>query len=232
MRMHPIPELKSPWQQRLQSSYAKWMWRLHTRKFPALKRAIDLFAVIPAVLLLSPLFMLVALAIWLQDRGPVLFWQKRVGRDGKEFDFPKFRSMRTDAEAVRSALLATNQHGSQGVTFKMKRDPRITLVGRWIRRTSIDELPQLWCVLKGQMSLVGPRPPLPSEVARYTMGQRQRLSVTPGLTCIWQVSGRSEIPFPQQVEMDIAYIRRQTVGNDIKLIAKTLPAVVRGRGAY
>ncbi|MCF8211429.1 MAG: sugar transferase [Rhodoferax sp.] len=232
MRTNPIPEFKSPLQQRLQSRYAQWLWRLHTRKFPVLKRAIDLLAVIPALLVLSPLFALVALAIWLQDRGPVLFWQKRVGRFGQEFDFPKFRSMRTDAEAVRAALLAANQHGSQGVTFKMKRDPRITAVGRWIRRTSIDELPQLWCVLKGQMSLVGPRPPLPAEVARYTMAERERLSVTPGLTCIWQVSGRSEIPFPQQVQMDIAYIQRQTVGNDIKLIAKTLPAVVRGRGAY
>ena len=128
--------------------------------------------------------------------------------------------------------MATNEHGSEGVTFKMKRDPRITPIGRLIRRTSIDELPQLWSIVRGDMSLVGPRPPLVSEVARYTMEERQRLSVTPGLTCIWQVNGRSEIPFPQQVEMDIDYIQQRSMGNDIKLIAKTVPAVIRGRGAY
>jgi lipopolysaccharide/colanic/teichoic acid biosynthesis glycosyltransferase len=137
-----------------------------------------------------------------------------------------------NAEAVRAALLAKNQHGSDGVTFKMKRDPRITPIGRLIRRTSIDELPQLWCVLRGDMSLVGPRPPLPSEVSRYTMLERQRLSVVPGLTCIWQVNGRSEVPFPQQVRMDIDYIQKRSMGADVKLLAKTLPAVIRGRGAY
>jgi lipopolysaccharide/colanic/teichoic acid biosynthesis glycosyltransferase len=162
----------------------------------------------------------------------VLFWQMRVGLHGEIFEFPKFRSMCVNAEAVRAALMANNQHGSEGVTFKMKRDPRITPIGRLIRRTSIDELPQLWCVLTGQMSLVGPRPPLVNEVARYTMQERQRLSVTPGLTCIWQVNGRSEIPFPQQVLMDIDYIRQRSIGTDVKLLAKTLPAVIRGRGAY
>jgi len=162
----------------------------------------------------------------------VLFWQPRVGLHGRVFSFPKFRSMCVDAEAVRAKLLAANQHGGDGVTFKMKRDPRITPIGRIIRRTSIDELPQLWCVLNGQMSLVGPRPPLISEVARYSMLERQRLSVTPGLTCIWQVSGRSEIPFPQQVRMDIKYIQHRSLGGDVKLLAKTLPAVIKGRGAY
>jgi lipopolysaccharide/colanic/teichoic acid biosynthesis glycosyltransferase len=196
------------------------------------KRALDLALVVPAVVLLMPLFLLVALAIKLHDRGPVLFWQQRVGLNGRVFSFPKFRSMCVNAEAVRAALLAANEHGSEGVTFKMKRDPRITPVGRLIRRTSIDELPQLWSIVRGDMSLVGPRPPLVNEVARYTMEERQRLSVTPGLTCIWQVNGRSEIPFPQQVEMDIDYIQQRSIGNDIKLIAKTVPAVVRGRGAY
>ena len=173
-----------------------------------------------------------ALAIKLYDRGPVLFWQQRVGLNGRVFDFPKFRSMCVNAEAVRAALLAANEHGSAGVTFKMKRDPRITPIGRLIRRTSIDELPQLWSIVRGDMSLVGPRPPLVSEVARYTMKERQRLSVTPGLTCIWQVNGRSEIPFPQQVEMDINYIQQRSMGRDIMLIIKTVPAVIRGRGAY
>ncbi|MFZ4626667.1 MAG: sugar transferase, partial [Rhodoferax sp.] len=118
------------------------------------------------------------------------------------------------------------------VTFKMKRDPRITPVGRLIRRTSIDELPQLWCILHGDMSVVGPRPPLVSEVARYTLTERERLSVVPGLTCIWQVSGRSDVPFPKQVLMDIDYIQQRSLGNDLKLIARTVPAVVRGKGAY
>jgi len=118
------------------------------------------------------------------------------------------------------------------VTFKMKTDPRITPVGRFIRRFSIDELPQLWCVLRGDMTLVGPRPPIPSEVARYGLKDRYRLSVKPGLTCIWQVSGRSEIPFEQQVELDIEYIQRQSIAADVKLLARTVPAVVRGRGAY
>jgi lipopolysaccharide/colanic/teichoic acid biosynthesis glycosyltransferase len=162
----------------------------------------------------------------------VLYWQRRVGRHGREFDFPKFRSMRVDADALREQLLARNQHGADGVTFKLRRDPRITPVGCWIRRTSIDELPQLWCVLKGEMSLVGPRPPLVSEVARYTLAERERLSVTPGLTCTWQVNGRSEVPFPQQVAMDLDYIRRPGLWADVRLLLKTLPAVIRGRGAY
>jgi lipopolysaccharide/colanic/teichoic acid biosynthesis glycosyltransferase len=140
--------------------------------------------------------------------------------------------MCVDAEAKRRVIEAANQHGADGVTFKMKRDPRITPVGRLIRRSSVDELPQLWCVVKGEMSLVGPRPPIPNEVARYTLADRARLTVTPGLTCIWQVSGRSEIPFPRQVEMDVRYIREQSLVNDLRLLLATIPALIRGRGAY
>ena len=227
-----LPELGAPFANRLRARRERLVWWWATRRFALLKRGLDLALVLPALLLLTPLFTLIALAIKLYDRGPVLFWQQRVGRHGKTFRFPKFRSMCVNAEAVRAVLLAQNQHGSQGVTFKMKRDPRITPIGRLIRRTSMDELPQLWCVLRGDMSLVGPRPPLPAEVARYTMFERERLSVTPGLTCIWQVNGRSEIPFPQQVQMDIDYIQQRSMGGDVKLLAKTLPAVVRGRGAY
>lgn len=225
-------ELSAPLVNRLRAHRTRWAWWWSTRKFSMIKRGLDLALVLPALVLLMPLFLLVAAAIKLHDRGPVLFWQQRVGLNGRVFRFPKFRSMCVNAEAVRAALLAANEHGSAGVTFKMKRDPRITPVGRLIRRTSIDELPQLWSILCGDMSLVGPRPPLVNEVARYTMQERQRLAVTPGLTCIWQVNGRSEIPFPQQVEMDIDYIQQRSIGNDIKLIAKTVPAVVRGRGAY
>jgi lipopolysaccharide/colanic/teichoic acid biosynthesis glycosyltransferase len=217
-----LPQLKVPLANRLRARRARLVWWWSTRKLPLIKRSLDIVLVLSALVMLAPLFLLVALAIKLHDRGPVLFWQMRVGLHGEIFEFPKFRSMCVNAEAVRAALMANNQHGSEGVTFKMKRDPRITPIGRLIRRTSIDELPQLWCVLTGQMSLVGPRPPLVNEVARYTMQERQRLSV----------NGRSEIPFPQQVLMDIDYIRQRSIGTDVKLLAKTLPAVIRGRGAY
>jgi len=230
--MPAAPHLASPFMNRLRARRARWAWWWHTQGPRLGKRTLDLLVVLPALLLLLPLFGAVALAIRWCDGGPVLFWQRRVGRDGTVFAFPKFRSMRVDAEAVREPLAASNQHGSDGVTFKMKRDPRITPVGRLIRRTSIDELPQLWCVLRGTMSLVGPRPPLVGEVARYTLDDRQRLAVTPGLTCIWQVNGRSEVPFVQQVQMDLDYIRRPSLWADVKLLLKTLPAVVRGRGAY
>ncbi len=232
MTTSSLPQLKMPLSNRLRASRARLVWWWSTRRLTLLKRSLDVTLVLGALLVLAPLFALVALAIKLYDRGPVLFWQKRVGLNGRIFEFPKFRSMCVNAEAVRAALMANNQHGSEGVTFKMKRDPRITPIGRLIRRTSIDELPQLWCVLTGDMSLVGPRPPLINEVARYTMKERQRLSVTPGLTCIWQVNGRSEIPFPQQVLMDIDYIQQRSMRTDVKLLAQTLPAVIRGRGAY
>ena len=232
MATSQLPKLSTPLTNRLRARRARLLWWWSTRSFPLLKRGLDIALVVPAFVLLTPLFALVALAIKLHDRGPVLFWQQRVGLHGRLFPFPKFRSMCVNAEAVRAALLASNQHGGDGVTFKMKRDPRITPIGRLIRRTSIDELPQLWCVLCGDMSLVGPRPPLVNEVARYSMLERQRLSVVPGLTCTWQVGGRSEIPFPQQVRMDIAYIQHRSLGADVKLLAKTPLAVIRGRGAY
>ena len=143
----------------------------------------------------------------------------------------KFRSMHCDAERQKLALAAQNQMQG-GVLFKMKRDPRITRVGRVIRRLSIDELPQLWNVLRGDMSLVGPRPSLPDEVREYRLADRGRLESVPGITCIWQVSGRSEIPFSSQVAMDIEYIQTQSVKKDLLLLAKTFPAVVSGRGAY
>lgn len=207
-------------------------WQLVTRVLGLTKRCLDIVLVVPALVLALPLFLVVALLIWVTDFGPVFYRQKRVGLLGKEFDFPKFRSMRGDSNALRAELEALNQHGQQGVTFKMKRDPRITPIGRFIRRTSIDELPQLWCVLKGDMTLVGPRPPLPAEVARYTLTDRERLSVKPGLTCTWQVSGRSEIPFEQQVQLDIDYIQKRSIKKDLLLLLKTIPAVIFGRGAY
>ena len=139
--------------------------------------------------------------------------------------------MYQDAEARKAALMAQNEMQG-GVIFKMKDDPRITRIGKFIRRASIDELPQLWNVLNGDMSLVGPRPPVPSEVAEYSLSDRRRLHVKPGITCIWQVSGRSTIPFDQQVELDVDYMHTQSVWTDIKLLLKTLPAVFKGTGAY
>jgi exopolysaccharide biosynthesis WecB/TagA/CpsF family protein len=195
------------------------------------KRLLDTIAAGAAILALSPALILTALAIRLESPGPVIFRQQRIGRDGRPFTMLKFRSMFVDAEARKAALLENNEMAG-GVIFKMKHDPRVTRVGSFIRRTSIDELPQLFNVLRGDMSLVGPRPPLPSEVAQYTLKDRGRLGAAPGITCIWQVSGRSEIPFPQQVEMDLEYIHSQSLAEDVRLLLKTVPALVRGRGAY
>lgn len=179
----------------------------------------------------APLFLAIAAAVKLGDGGPVLFWQTRVGRFGRTFAFPKFRTMCVGAEQKIAQIEHMNQHGTS-VTFKMKHDPRITRVGRLLRRFSLDELPQLWCVFTGEMSLVGPRPPVPREVARYTLRDRVRLEAVPGLTCTWQVSGRSDIPFERQVELDRDYVYRQSIWLDLVLLLKTIPAVLTARGAY
>ena len=195
------------------------------------KRFFDIMVSGIALLMLSPLLLAVALWLRLDSSGPILFSQTRFGKDGNLFTMWKFRSMYIDAEERKMALMKDNEIKG-GVLFKMKKDPRITLVGRFIRKFSIDELPQIWNVFIGDMSLVGPRPPLPSEVEKYTPYQRRRLRVTPGITCIWQVSGRSDIPFKQQVELDLRYIANQSFFNDIVLLLKTVPAVVTARGAY
>jgi lipopolysaccharide/colanic/teichoic acid biosynthesis glycosyltransferase len=194
------------------------------------KRAIDVLISLSAILILSPLILLAALAVKLYDGGPVLFSQVRVGKKGREFRCFKFRSMIVNAEAVRSTLIDQNEHSDQR-TFKIMNDPRVTAPGRILRRFSIDELPQLLNVLRGDMSIVGPRPPLPSEVALYSAYDFQRLAVKPGLTCIWQVSGRSRLAFPNQVKMDLEYIRSRSLRTDIAIILKTVPAVLSGDGA-
>jgi lipopolysaccharide/colanic/teichoic acid biosynthesis glycosyltransferase len=209
----------------------KYAWIAVVGGARLLKRAMDILLAVAAIIVLSPVFAVLALLIKLTDHGPVLFWQTRVGQYGREFPFPKFRSMVVNAEKLKEALLAQSDH-KDGRTFKMKKDPRITWIGRIIRRGSIDELPQLWCVLKGDMSLVGPRPPVPKEVAQYTLADRRRLDVIPGLTCIWQVSGRADIPFPQQVQLDVQYIESRSLWLDVKLLLKTVPAVLTGKGAY
>jgi lipopolysaccharide/colanic/teichoic acid biosynthesis glycosyltransferase len=195
------------------------------------KRVVDILGSAFLLIALSPLLVAIAVLIKLESRGPVLFKQIRVGKWGQTFGMYKFRSMHQDAERRREFLQEKNEVPG-GVIFKLKRDPRITRVGRFMRRNSIDELPQLLNVLIGEMSLVGPRPALPSEVKMYTLAARQRLDVIPGITCIWQVSGRSEIPFDEQVTLDVAYIETQSFWLDIKLMLKTVPAVLSGRGAY
>jgi len=205
-------------------------WTLRRRGYPLTKRAIDVALSALGLTLLCPLFIAASVAIRLEDGGPVFFSQVRVGRGGRRFHFYKFRSMTVDAESKRAAVRVSA--GDLGVRFKLRNDPRITRVGALLRRTSIDELPQLWNVLRGDMSLVGPRPPIPEETARYDARIWHRLDVTPGLTCTWQVSGRSELPFEAQVDLDLDYIRCQTLARDLALIARTVPAVVTGRGAH
>ncbi|MCM3409923.1 sugar transferase [Metabacillus litoralis] len=195
------------------------------------KRALDIFGAVFGIILLSILLAIIALLIKVEDpKGPVFFTQKRVGKEGKHFNMYKFRSMVTDAEAKLEELLKYNE--VEGAMFKMKEDPRITKVGRFIRKTSIDELPQLFNVLKGDMSLVGPRPPLPREVELYTEYDMQRLLVTPGCTGLWQVSGRSSLGFEQMVELDIEYIKNQSIFQDIKILFKTIKILVFIKDAY
>lgn len=205
-------------------------WGRRVTVYHAWKRALDVVIALSASLLLSPVAIAVSLLVKLHDGGPVLHWQTRVGRRGRHFAFPKFRSMVMGAEAMRDGLADQNESG--GVIFKMRKDPRVTPVGRILRRYSIDELPQLWCVLRGDMTIVGPRPPLACEVKRYSARDWGRLDVVPGLTCLWQVSGRSELSFRQQVSLDLEYIRKRGAFTDMKIMAATIPAVLTGRGAY
>ncbi|MGH7996075.1 MAG: sugar transferase [Opitutaceae bacterium] len=206
-------------------------WRWVTGGTAAAKRGFDAAASAAALLILSPLLLLIAALIAFEDGGPILFAQTRIGECGRAFRMLKFRSMRVDAEDRLAEVLAANHHAT-GVTFKLRRDPRVTRVGRWLRRFSLDELPQLYNVLVGDMSLVGPRPPVPREVDKYSLADRRRLLVKPGLTCLWQISGRAEIDFPGQVLLDVAYIENQSLGQDLRILVRTLPAVIFGAGAY
>jgi lipopolysaccharide/colanic/teichoic acid biosynthesis glycosyltransferase len=216
---------------RLRFFRKKYTWIFVTGGARLLKRTIDIAAAGIALILLFPIFLLVGIAIKLTDGGPILFWQIRVGKWGQEFAFPKFRSMVVDAEKIKAAIKDQSHHDNS-ITFKMKKDPRVTWIGRIIRKLSVDELPQLWSVLKGDMSLVGPRPALVSEVAQYTLMDRRRLEVVPGLTSIWAISGRGDIPFDQQVDLDVQYIESRNLWGDIKILLKTVPVVLLGKGAY
>lgn len=214
----------------LQVEWQRLCWHCSVAGAQSTKRAFDLVASLLALIFLSPLLFVIGLLIRLEDGGPVFFKQTRVREFGREFKMFKYRSMCLDAEERLADLLARNQH-REGITFKIADDPRITKVGKWLRKFSFDELPQLYNVLVGDMSLVGPRPPVPREVALYSLADRRRLLIKPGITCFWQISGRSEIDFSGQVLLDVKYIETRSFWLDIKILAKTVPAVLGGKGA-
>lgn len=208
-----------------------FLWRFTVSFSYFIKRVFDLAISLFLIFLFLPIFILTLSAISLDSEGPIFFRQTRVGRKGRFFTLYKFRSMTVNADSLKAGIIACKSF-QESVTFKMKDDPRVTHLGRFIRRYSIDELPQLFNVVKGEMSLVGPRPPLPEEVEKYSQEDRGRLLVKPGMTCLWQISGRSELTFKQQVELDKQYINSQSILLDIKILLKTIPAVLIGKGAY
>ena len=194
------------------------------------KNSIDRVGAGLGLVVLLPVLLGIALAVRLDSRGPVLFRQRRIGTAGREFTMYKFRSMRADAEALIDSLVEVNE--GAGPLFKLRNDPRVTRVGRVLRKASLDELPQLINVIRGEMSLVGPRPPLPREVAEYTSGERRRLLVKPGLTGLWQVSGRSDLPWVDAVRLDLHYVSDWSISMDLRLLARTAAAVTRRTGAF
>jgi exopolysaccharide biosynthesis polyprenyl glycosylphosphotransferase len=205
-------------------------WFARTHLVFLAKRALDLVISISALLFFLPVFLITAVLIKIDSPGPIFFRQQRVGKWGKTFNCFKFRSMFIDAEKRKLELLVKNE--ADEVVFKMRNDPRVTRVGRVIRKFSIDELPQLINVIQGDMSLVGPRPPVPIEVAQYEHDQFRRLDAVPGITGLQQVSGRSELAFKRWVELDVEYIEHWSLKKDVEIILKTIPAVISGKGAY
>ena len=208
----------------------KYNIKLPGKGYLFVKRVMDIVCSALALIVLSPILLITALAIKLESPGPAVFVQKRVGVNGKEFNMYKFRSMCMDAEEKLKKIQHKNE--TEGPTFKMQEDPRITKVGHFIRKYSIDELLQLVNILKGDMSIIGPRPALPREVAQYGEFDKLRLLVKPGLSCYWQISGRSDIPFDEWMKLDVKYIREMNLLTDIKIILLTFPAVIKGDGAY
>lgn len=194
------------------------------------KRLLDVVLASAGMLIAVPLLALAAVAIKLESPGPVFHRATRVGKGVRPFTFLKLRSMRADAQELRGLLLHRNI--TQGPTFKLHDDPRVTRVGRLLRKTSLDELPQLFHVLSGEMSLVGPRPPFPEEVEHYEPWMRRRLEVRPGLTCLWQIRGRSDLPFDEWMRLDVEYVERCSLALDLRILLLTIPAVLSGRGAY
>jgi lipopolysaccharide/colanic/teichoic acid biosynthesis glycosyltransferase len=199
-------------------------------KYPLLfKRALDFLMALALLIVLSPLFLLLAVVIKLTSEGPVLYRQVRCGSGGRKFTLYKFRSMRAGADSERARLAALNE--LDGPVFKIRNDPRCTVMGRFMRKFSFDELPQLVNILKGDMSFVGPRPPLPEEVEKYAAWQRRRLHMQPGLTCLWALEGRSQLNFQRWMELDLEYIDHWSPALDLTILLKTIPVVLLGRGA-
>jgi len=201
-----------------------------SNSYATLKRGLDIVVSLLALLLLSPVYLVISLIIFLTDRGPVFFAQERVGRNGEHFSFFKFRSMVVNADALKAQLAEQNE--ASGPIFKMKNDPRITPIGRLLRKTSLDELPQFWNVLRGDLSLVGPRPHLQSEIDGYPDYPMERLSVIPGLICFREIQGRSGLTFERWLETDLEYVRNRSFWLDIQILLKAIPAVLLGKGAY
>ena len=199
------------------------------RYYRIAKRLLDIAVSLLLLILLLPLLSLIALAILILDSGPVLYQWKVVGKGGRPFTGYKFRTMVAEADKLKNELLSSNE--MSGPVFKMEKDPRITLVGKYLRKYSLDELPQLWSVLRGHMSLVGPRPPLQTEYEQFTDWQKQKLLVKPGITCLWQISGRSTVKdFDRWIELDLEYMQRRSFSNDLKILFKTVPVVLLGTG--
>ncbi|HVP14117.1 MAG TPA: sugar transferase [Terriglobales bacterium] len=194
------------------------------------KRALDVVGALAGLILTSPLLLLAAILIKLESRGPVVYKSIRIGRGARPFTFYKLRSMVDGADQRRHALSHLNE--TDGPVFKMTRDPRVTRIGRLLRMTSLDEFPQLWNVLRGEMSLVGPRPPIAEEVVQYEPWQLRRLDVLPGITCLWQISGRSRIGFQEWMRLDLEYIKHRSLWLDLKILVRTIPAVLSREGAY
>ena len=214
--------------QRLRFTITRWVIRV--KIVHQLKRILDMIFASLLIAFTAPIMLVTAIAIKLDSPGPVIFKQTRVGKWGMPFTCFKFRSMYVDAEARKEQLMALNE--ASGPVFKMKRDPRITRVGRVMRKLSIDELPQFFNVLRGEMSMVGPRPPVPKEVAQYSFDELRRLEAVPGITGLQQVSGRSDMSFKRWIELDMQYIAEQSLLKDIEILLKTIPAVMSGKGAY
>jgi lipopolysaccharide/colanic/teichoic acid biosynthesis glycosyltransferase len=227
-----IPTARTPKDctERFHPQFVDANFPIKTVSYATLKRAFDVVFSATVLLVMFLPMLLIALIVKLTSRGPVLFKQIRVGRGGRYFYCYKFRSMCVNAEAIKEKLMHLNE--ASGPVFKIKQDPRVTRFGAFMRKFSLDEFPQFLNVLRGDMSIVGPRPPLPGEVDLYTAHDRKRLAVRPGLTCLWQVNGRSNISFDRWVELDILYIDTMSFGNDIKIVLKTVPAVVKGSGAH
>ncbi len=202
---------------------------IHPIPYHSYKRMMDILVSGVALILFSPIFLTVAIAIKLTSKGPLLFKQTRVGLGGRHFTCLKFRSMIVNADEMKADLEHLNE--ATGPVFKIKNDPRMTPIGKFIRKASLDELPQLWNVFVGDMSIVGPRPAVPIEVEKYGQREFNRLAVRPGITCIWQISGRSNLSFEEWMELDLKYIENMSFWGDIKIVWQTVPAVLTGRGA-